>query len=47
MPFEFCAGRGGRGGRGNGRGGRGGFKKMVCNFMEQMGLNVDDITAAC
>ena len=45
MPFEFC-GRGGFSGRGRGgcgKGGRGGFKKMVRDFMGQMGLNFDEI----
>lgn len=42
MPFGF-GGRGGRGGRGGGKGGRGGFKKMMCNFMEQMGINVAEV----
>jgi len=39
QPFGF----GGRGGR-CGRGGRGGFKRVIGQFFEQMGLNVDDIT---
>lgn len=40
-PFGF-GGRGGRCGRG-GRGGHG-FKKMVGQFLEQMGMNVEDVT---
>lgn len=39
QPFGF----GGRGGR-CGRGGRGGFKRMVGQFLEQMGLNLEDVT---
>lgn len=39
QPFGF-SGRGGR----CGRGGRGGFKRMVGQFLEQMGINVDDVT---
>jgi len=39
QPFGF----GGRGGR-CGRGGRGGFKRMVGQFLEQMGINMEDVT---
>lgn len=39
QPFGF----GGRGGR-CGRGGRGGFKRVVGQFLEQMGLNLEDVT---
>ncbi len=39
QPFGF-SGRGGR----CGRGGRGGFKRMIGTFLEQMGINMDDVT---
>jgi len=38
-PFGFN----GRGGRCGGRGGHGGFKRMASQFLEQMGLNFDDV----
>jgi hypothetical protein len=40
QPFSFSGGRGGR----CGRGGRGGFKRMVGQFLEQMGIDVESVT---